>query len=71
MKIQHAEPVKDEPTTAEFLERKKHYTDQLMKFKDRLDEWKLRNPNRPPPIHIDDEGIVHWVNRKLRRQFKK
>lgn len=61
-----------DPTSEEFLARKKHFEDQLAPHALKLKEWQeynqLHGLQRPPPIHVDDEGRVHWVNRKLRRK---
>lgn len=54
-----------------FDEKKERYLKQLIPFKSRLDEWSKLHPNEPPPLHVDDNGEVHWVNRKLRRKFGK
>lgn len=52
-------------------ERKAHFLKKLKPYEGRLREWSIQNPNIPPPIHVDEKGEVHWLNREMRRKFKK
>lgn len=55
----------------EFQERKAEYVKKLEPWADRIRDWRARHPHHAVPIHIDEKGDVHWLNREMRRKFKR